>query len=321
MDRIAQIHEKWNADRGTQLVFLDRSVPKAKGDDKIVAAYDALRGRLDKAQAADDEREQQSALDALEAYNPNEVELLRAALNGGWNAYDEIKRQLIAKGIPESEIRFVQEAANDSQKDRLFEQVRSGEVRVLIGSTPRMGAGTNVQNRLVALHHVDVTWKPSDIEQREGRIVRQGNELLQKYGQNFAVDIVAYATERTVDAKMWSLNATKLRSINGIRKYDGAFEMEFEDQEIGFHGGNGGDGHWQPADGRACRPLRRSRNWNFRSGPSRGAPTACASSLNRISAASKTRRASIREDDQLRGCHRYRQKRHRGAFRCQIHHR
>ncbi len=231
VDRIAQIHEKWNADRGTQLVFLDRSVPKAKGDDKIVAAYDALRDRLDKAQAADDEREQQSALDALEAYNPNEVESLRAALNGGWNAYDEIKRQLIAKGIPESEIRFVQEAVNDSQKDRLFEQVRSGEVRVLIGSTPRMGAGTNVQNRLVALHHVDVTWKPSDIEQREGRIVRQGNELLQKYGQNFAVDIVAYATERTVDAKMWSLNATKLRSINGIRKYDGAFEMEFEDQE------------------------------------------------------------------------------------------
>ena len=72
---------------------------------------------------------------------------------------------------------------------------------MLIGSTPRMGAGTNVQNRLVALHHVDVTWKPSDIEQREGRIVRQGNELLQKYGENFAVDVIAYATERTIDAR------------------------------------------------------------------------------------------------------------------------
>ena len=87
------------------------------------------------------------------------------------------------------------------RKTVLFEQVRCGEVRVLIGSTPRMGAGTNVQNRLVALHHVDVTWKPSDIEQREGRIVRQGNELLQKYGEDFEVEIVAYATERTVDAK------------------------------------------------------------------------------------------------------------------------
>jgi hypothetical protein len=231
VDRVARIYEKWDADKGTQLVFLDRSVPKAKGDDKIVEAYDAVRARLAKAQEAGDEREEQAALDALDSYNANEIEALRAALNGGWNAYDEIKRQLVAKGIPASEIRFVQEAGSDKQKEALFEQVRRGEVRVLLGSTQRMGAGTNVQNLLVGLHHIDVTWKPSDVEQREGRAVRQGNELLEKYGDDFAVEVIAYATERTIDAKMWSLNATKLKSINAIRNYDGSFEMEFEDRE------------------------------------------------------------------------------------------
>lgn len=231
VDRIAQIYSKWSDDKGTQIVFLDRSVPKAKGDEKIVEAYDALRDKLNQAIAMGDEKEEGKILDALEKYDPNEIDALRVAITGGWNAYDEIKRQLVAKGIPESEIRFVQEANTDQQKKNLFGLVKSGAVRVLIGSTPRMGAGTNLQDRLVALHHVDVTWKPSDIEQREGRIVRQGNKLLEKYGNNFKVDVIAYATEMTVDAKMWSLNADKLKAINGIRKYDGSFTMEFEDEE------------------------------------------------------------------------------------------
>ena len=91
-----------------------------------------------------------------------------------------------------------------------------------------MGAGTNVQDRLVALHHVDVNWKPSDIEQREGRIIRQGNLLLEKYGDEFEVEVAAYATERTYDAKMWSLNETKGRFINGLRAYKGEREVEIE---------------------------------------------------------------------------------------------
>ena len=226
-----RIYQKWDADKGTQLIFLDRSVPKTKGDDKIVEAYDALRARLARAQAAGDEREESAVVEALDHYNADEIASLRAALAGGWNAYDEIKRQLVAKGIPEAEIRFVQEASNEAQKEALFEQVRHGNVRIMLGSTPRMGAGTNVQDLLVGLHHGDVTFKSSDIEQREGRAIRQGNKLLQKYGDDFAVEIAAYATERTYDAKMWSLNATKLKAINGIRHYTGAFEMEFEDQE------------------------------------------------------------------------------------------
>lgn len=231
VDNVARIYNKWNDDKGTQVIFLDRSVPKAKGDDKKLAEYDALREKLRVAMEQEDEAGEAAAVDALAKYNANEMEEIRNALAGGWNAYDEIKRQLVEKGIPENEIRFVQEANTDEQKKALFNLVKSGTVRVLIGSTPRMGAGTNVQDRLVALHHVDVTWKPSDIEQREGRIVRQGNLLLDKYGDDFEVEIIAYATEMTVDAKMWALNATKLKAINGIRKYDGSFMMEFEDEE------------------------------------------------------------------------------------------
>lgn len=229
---IKRIYDKSTADRGTQLVFLDRSVPKAKGDDKIVKEYDELVAKRDKALKEGNEDAFQSASDALEKFDSNEITELRNAQTSGWNAYQQIKDNLVAMGIPAAEIRFVQEAQNDEQKAALFDAVRGGKVRVLLGSTPRMGAGTNVQDRLVGLHHVDVTWKPSDIEQREGRIIRQGNKLLEKYGPDgFEVEIMAYATERTVDAKMWDLNAQKLRMINGIRKYDGAFSMEFEDEE------------------------------------------------------------------------------------------
>ena len=228
---VKRIYDRWTPDRGTQLVFLDRSVPKAKGDDKIIKEYDTIVARRDKALKDDDEVSFQEANEALERYDADEIRELRSAQAGGWNAYQQIKDNLVALGIPAAEIRFVQEANTDEQKQALFDAVNGGKVRVLIGSTPRMGAGTNVQKRLVALHHADVTWKPSDIEQRDGRIIRQGNDLLAKHGENFEVEILAYATERTVDAKMWSLNATKLRAINGLRKYTGDFTMEVEDSE------------------------------------------------------------------------------------------
>lgn len=230
-DEVARVYKKWTADRGTQLIFLDRSVPKAKGDDAKIKAYDEIVAARDKALASDDEAAYRRAVERLEAYDESEIASLRAAAAGGWNAYEQIKKNLIERGIPAGEIRFIQEANTDEQKQALFDAVNDGTVRVLIGSTPRMGAGTNVQKRLVALHHVDVTWKPSDIEQREGRIIRQGNSLLAKHGADFEVEILAYATERTADAKMWDLNATKLKTINGIRKYDGQFTMEFEDAD------------------------------------------------------------------------------------------
>lgn len=230
-DNVARIYKKWDAYKGTQLVFLDRSVPKSKGDDTRIKEFDKLMAERAAALAKNDEPAYRRANEKLEKIDTNEIDELRAAATGGWNAYQQIKDNLVARGIPAGQIRFIQEANTDAQKQALFDAVNSGEVRVLLGSTPRMGAGTNVQKRMVALHHVDVTWKPSDIEQRDGRLIRQGNELLQQLGDAFEVEILAYATERTADAKMWDLNSTKLKTINGIRKYDGQFTMEFEDAD------------------------------------------------------------------------------------------
>lgn len=235
-DNVAALYKQWNDERGTQLVFLDRSVPSSKGDKKVIKAYGDLIAKRDQALADNDETAYRRIIERLDAYNPDEIESLRGAQSGGWNAYEQIKQNLIKRGIPEKEIRFIQEANTDQQKQELFDAVNEGSVRVLIGSTPRMGAGTNVQKRLVGLHHVDVTWKPSDIEQREGRIIRQGNLIgFDKHGNiirpDFEVSILAYVTERTMDAKMWDLNSTKLAMINAIRQYNGEFTMEFDDSE------------------------------------------------------------------------------------------
>ena len=116
--------------------------------------------------------------------------------DGEFNIYDDIRDKLVNMGIPKDEIAFIHEADTDKQKDELFSKVRKGEVRVLLGSTQKMGAGTNVQNKLIALHDLDVPWRPSDLEQRSGRIVRQGNE-------NDKVNIFRYVTENTFDAYLW----------------------------------------------------------------------------------------------------------------------
>lgn len=234
-DEVARIHKKWTPDRGAQMIFLDRSVPKSKNDLVLLKAYDKAAAARDKALADNNEEAYREAIEDLDKFDANEVTELRAAQAGGWNAYQQIKDNLIARGVPANEIRFIQEANNDEQKQAMFDAVNAGDIRVLIGSTPRMGAGTNAQERMVALHHVDVGWKPSDIEQREGRIVRQGNGFMDPergmYRADFEVEILAYATERTADAAMWALNGMKLKTINGIRKYDGSFTMEFEDDD------------------------------------------------------------------------------------------
>lgn len=115
---------------------------------------------------------------------------------GQFNIYDDVKTKLLARGVPETEIAFIHDANNEKQKDELFAKVRKGEVRILLGSTQKMGAGTNVQNKLIATHDLDVPWRPSDLEQRAGRIVRQGNE-------NEKVYVYRYVTENTFDAYLW----------------------------------------------------------------------------------------------------------------------
>ena len=114
--------------------------------------------------------------------------------------YEQLKRMLVAKGIPEHEIAFMQDAKNNKEKDEIFEKVRSGEIRVLVGSTEKMGAGTNVQTRLCALHHIDCPWKPSDIEQRIGRIARRGNQFFSEVRE------YRYTTKDSFDLFMWETN-------------------------------------------------------------------------------------------------------------------
>ena len=126
-----------------------------------------------------------------------------------FNVYDDIKKKLIAKGIPEKEIAFIHDANTEIQKKELFAKVRSGQIRVLLGSTSKMGAGTNAQNKLVALHHIDCPWRPSDLSQRVGRIVRQGNE-------NPEIDIFSYVTENTFDAYLYQLVENKQKFISQI---------------------------------------------------------------------------------------------------------
>ena len=129
--------------------------------------------------------------------------------DGEFNIYDDIREKLVAMGIPKEEIAFIHEANSDKQKDELFAKVRKGDVRILLGSTQKMGAGTNVQNKLIALHDLDVPWRPADLEQRAGRIVRQGNE-------NKEVSIYRYVTENTFDAYLWQTIENKQKFISQI---------------------------------------------------------------------------------------------------------
>src|SRR5208337_4058197 len=127
----------------------------------------------------------------------------------GYSPYEEITKKLIAAGVPAEQIAAIGDAESDAKKQALFEKVRSGSVRVLIGSTTKMGTGTNVQKRLVALHHLDAPWKPAEVEQREGRILRQGNS-------NEEVAIYRYVTEGSFDAYMWQALETKARFISQV---------------------------------------------------------------------------------------------------------
>ena len=168
-----EIWDRTKADKSAQLIFCDLSTPKIVG----------------KTTAADGET-------IVEAEVFDDV-------------YHDIKRKLINRGVPEGEIAFIHEANTELRKTELFGKVRSGQVRFLIGSTQKMGAGTNVQDRLVALHHLDVPWRPSDIEQQEGRILRQGN-------RNDTVSIFRYVTEGTFDSYSWQVIENKQKFISQI---------------------------------------------------------------------------------------------------------
>lgn len=177
---ISEIWRDTEADRSTQVVFLDMGIPKARLDAKKVES-------------------DSSEFDT----------------DDNWSVYEDIRQKLIARGIPKEDIALMHDAKNIKQKQEIFDGVNSGKIRILIGSTEKMGVGMNVQKKLVALHHLDPTWRPSDIEQREGRIIRQGNE-------NREVQILTYVTEGSFDVYMWNKISNKASMV------DQALTADFE---------------------------------------------------------------------------------------------
>lgn len=226
VDKIKAIHAAWEKQKGTQLVFCDLSVPK-KARGKHAAEIGALREKMRTLEARlESESNDEAALELEEEYNKVAEKFARfspselIAAESEFSVYDDIKQKLIASGIPESEIAFIHDANTDLQKEDLFGRVRAGRVRVLIGSTEKMGAGMNVQTKLVALHHLDAPWRPSDLEQREGRIIRQGNELYAdavRSGKKFEVEIYRYATKETLDTRRWQIIERKAKTIEALR--------------------------------------------------------------------------------------------------------
>lgn len=204
-DNIKAIYDKWEADKGTQLVFIDLSTPKGA----VAKEAAALRELVRLAEEGDE-----AAQEKLDAMSPDEL----LALDSSFSVYDDLKAKLIGLGISEKEIAFIHDANTELQKEELFAKVRTGRVRVLFGSTAKMGAGMNVQERLVALHHLDAPWRPSDLEQREGRIIRQGNKLYDANPEGFEVRILRYATKQTLDSRMWQTIEAKARFIEQVRK-------------------------------------------------------------------------------------------------------
>jgi len=191
VDNIHRIWQDGQADRLTQLVFCDLSTPKT-GAPGAKAAKTA-GGNLDSPELHAVER-------LIDKENPDEP---------GFTVYDDIREKLVARGIPREQIAFIHEANTETRKKELFAKVRSGQVRVLMGSTFKMGAGMNVQDRLVALHDLDCPWRPGDLEQRSGRIIRQGN-------RNKEVHIYRYVTESTFDAYLWQTVENKQKFISQI---------------------------------------------------------------------------------------------------------
>ncbi|ENV52089.1 helicase, Snf2 family [Acinetobacter junii CIP 107470 = MTCC 11364] len=200
--------------RGTQLVFCDLSTPK-----KVNALESDLPSTNhipDSEEDADiDSADIEIDMDELLADSPN-----GKSDKNHFSVYNDIKDKLIKMGIPDHEIKFIHDAKTDIQKAKLFDQVNKGEVRILLGSTAKMGAGTNVQKRLVALHNLDAPWRPSDLEQREGRLLRQGNMFYEADPDGFEVEIFRYATEQTYDSRMWQTIEIKASGIEQFRKGD-----------------------------------------------------------------------------------------------------
>lgn len=243
-----EVFRIWKASadrRGTQMVFSDMSTPSksaaADARASLRAAYQALGlkkeqikarmagiegrsftslwsdvvGEIEDAissPATDDSLREDLAL-FIESPDARDAGAAMFTADSGFSFYDDLRDMLIEKGVPAAEIAFIHDYDTTAKKKDLFEAVNDGKIRVLIGSTMKMGAGTNAQKRLVALHHIDAPWRPSDMEQREGRIIRQGNLFYEQDPDGFEVEILAYSTEKTADVVQWQVLERKAKAI------------------------------------------------------------------------------------------------------------
>jgi len=203
-NNVKTLYDKWNAHKGTQLVFLDLGTPKGLHDDTTREILELI---------ALAENGDEKAVDQLEKKYSAE-ERIDALVD--FDLYNDLRDKLIRSGIPAKEIAFIHQAKTDKQKFAMIKKVNSGEIRVLLGSTGKMSTGMNAQKRLVGLHHMDVPYRPSDLEQREGRIIRQGNLLYEgdeELGiapvEGFEIEIFRYAQESTFDSTLWQMQEDK----------------------------------------------------------------------------------------------------------------
>lgn len=212
---ILGIHKRYDEQKGTQLVFLDLAMPKGKRSGKPSKVANVGKGEEEEAPEA--AVEDTTAEEAAEVAALDDTDTADEKLDQDM-VYGDIRAKLIKGGMPANQIVFIHEAKSKEARQELFDKVNAGEIRVLIGSTGKMGAGMNVQERLVALHHLDVPWRPADIEQREGRILRQGNRLWLEH--KIPVQILRYVTEGSFDAYMWQTVVNKWKPISQFMEGD-----------------------------------------------------------------------------------------------------
>uniref|UniRef100_UPI00165B7081 SNF2-related protein n=1 Tax=Helicobacter pylori TaxID=210 RepID=UPI00165B7081 len=240
-----------HATKGTQLGFIGLSTPKTHSQKVGLEALDNAhemenKNPLDEAQElleslssydekgnliAPSKKELENELKEKEAKSVNLDEEL--AKGCSFDVYSDVLRHLVQMGIPQNEIAFIHDAKTEEQKQDLFKRVNRGEVRVLLGSPAKMGVGTNVQERLVAMHELDCPWRPDELLQMEGRGIRQGNILHQNDPENFRMKIYRYATEKTYDSRMWQIIETKSKGIEQFRNAHKLGLNELEDFNMG----------------------------------------------------------------------------------------
>ncbi|MGN8377813.1 SNF2-related protein [Helicobacter pylori] len=240
-----------HATKGTQLGFIGLSTPKTHSQKVSLEALDNAheienKNPLDEAQElleslssydengnliAPSKKELENELKEKEAKNVNLDEELAKGCK--FDVYSDVLRHLVQMGIPQNEIAFIHDAKTEEQKQDLFKKINRGEVRVLLGSPAKMGVGTNVQARLVAMHELDCPWRPDELLQMEGRGIRQGNILHQNDPENFRMKIYRYATEKTYDSRMWQIIETKSKGIEQFRNAHKLGLNELEDFNMG----------------------------------------------------------------------------------------